>query len=349
MRICNEALKAGGFPEVFFLLNDGGNELGAAVGGRPAHPAGQLHRLHRRRPPGGRARGAAHGPLRCWSWAATTPSSWTDTADLKLAIPAIVFGAVGTAGQRCTTTRRLIVHESICDDVAGQARRGLQAGRDAHRRPARARHPHGPAHRRGGRAALRSPRSRKAQGRRRQGRDRRQRRSSGPGNFVLPTIITGAGQRRRGRADRDLRADPLRHAVPRRWTRRSRCRTACRRACRRPIFTPGPARRPSSSSSAAGSDCGIANVNIGTSRRGDRRRLRRREGDRRRSRVRLGCVEGLHAPADQHDQLLRRAAAGAGHQVRSLSAPSDRTVEGKDRPPILLSPTAGTTASDEVK
>src|SRR5690606_19909213 len=40
-----------------------------------------------------------------------------ETADLKLAIPAIVFGAVGTAGQRCTTTRRLIVHESIYDQV----------------------------------------------------------------------------------------------------------------------------------------------------------------------------------------------------------------------------------------
>src|SRR6478735_5765225 len=35
------------------------------------------------------------------------------SADLKLAKRAIVFGAVGTAGQRCTTTRRLIVHESI--------------------------------------------------------------------------------------------------------------------------------------------------------------------------------------------------------------------------------------------
>jgi len=43
-----------------------------------------------------------------------------DTADLKLAIPAIVFGAVGTAGQRCTTTRRLFVHESIFDDVVAK-------------------------------------------------------------------------------------------------------------------------------------------------------------------------------------------------------------------------------------
>jgi aldehyde dehydrogenase (NAD+) len=35
------------------------------------------------------------------------------SADLKLAVRAILFGAVGTAGQRCTTTRRLIVHDSI--------------------------------------------------------------------------------------------------------------------------------------------------------------------------------------------------------------------------------------------
>lgn len=38
-------------------------------------------------------------------------------ADLDVAIRAIVFAAVGTAGQRCTTTRRLIVHEDIFDDV----------------------------------------------------------------------------------------------------------------------------------------------------------------------------------------------------------------------------------------
>jgi aldehyde dehydrogenase (NAD+) len=37
----------------------------------------------------------------------------TPSADLDLARRAILFGAVGTAGQRCTTTRRIIVHESI--------------------------------------------------------------------------------------------------------------------------------------------------------------------------------------------------------------------------------------------
>lgn len=37
----------------------------------------------------------------------------SDQANLELALRAVVFGAVGTAGQRCTTTRRLIVHKSI--------------------------------------------------------------------------------------------------------------------------------------------------------------------------------------------------------------------------------------------
>jgi len=41
----------------------------------------------------------------------------TETADLKIAIPGVVFGAVGTAGQRCTTTRRIIVHEKIYNEV----------------------------------------------------------------------------------------------------------------------------------------------------------------------------------------------------------------------------------------
>jgi len=41
----------------------------------------------------------------------------TPSADLELAVRAIVFAAAGTAGQRCTTLRRLIVHRSVADDV----------------------------------------------------------------------------------------------------------------------------------------------------------------------------------------------------------------------------------------
>ncbi len=116
MKICNDALNAAGFPDIFFLFNDARTELaqkftddkriplisftgsttvGRIVGERVANRMGRsLLEL------GG-----------------NNAIIIDATADLKLAIPAVVFGAVGTAGQRCTSTRRLIVHESIIDEV----------------------------------------------------------------------------------------------------------------------------------------------------------------------------------------------------------------------------------------
>src|SRR5690606_18738786 len=116
MKICNEALRDQGFPDLFFLFNDAGTELaqkfvddkriplvsftgstkvGRHVGERVARRMGRsLLEL------GG-----------------NNAIILDKSADLKLAIPGIVFGAVGTAGQRCTTTRRLIVHRSLHDDV----------------------------------------------------------------------------------------------------------------------------------------------------------------------------------------------------------------------------------------
>jgi aldehyde dehydrogenase (NAD+) len=44
-------------------------------------------------------------------------------ADLDMALPAILFGAVGTAGQRCTSTRRVLVHEPITQEVEDRLRR----------------------------------------------------------------------------------------------------------------------------------------------------------------------------------------------------------------------------------
>jgi len=46
----------------------------------------------------------------------------TRSADLRLASRALLFGAVGTAGQRCTTTRRLIVHESVKEPLLDSLR-----------------------------------------------------------------------------------------------------------------------------------------------------------------------------------------------------------------------------------
>jgi len=46
----------------------------------------------------------------------------TPSADLDLAVRAITFSAVGTAGQRCTSLRRLIVHEDVADDLTARLR-----------------------------------------------------------------------------------------------------------------------------------------------------------------------------------------------------------------------------------
>jgi aldehyde dehydrogenase (NAD+) len=53
------------------------------------------------------------------------------SADLELASRAVLFSAAGTAGQRCTTLRRLIVHESIADDFVARVRKlfaGVKVG-----------------------------------------------------------------------------------------------------------------------------------------------------------------------------------------------------------------------------
>ena len=51
----------------------------------------------------------------------------TPAADLAMAITAIVFGAVGTAGQRCTSTRRVIIHESIYDKVVASLTKAYES------------------------------------------------------------------------------------------------------------------------------------------------------------------------------------------------------------------------------
>ena len=116
LRICNEALRKGGFPDLFFLFNDAGSELAQAfvddrrialVSFTGSTKVGRMvgERVARRM---GRSLLELGG---------NNAIILDETADLKLAIPGIVFGAVGTAGQRCTSTRRLFVHESIHADV----------------------------------------------------------------------------------------------------------------------------------------------------------------------------------------------------------------------------------------
>lgn len=51
------------------------------------------------------------------------------SADLEMATRGILFGAVGTAGQRCTTTRRLIVHASVYDELLSRLKRAYESVR----------------------------------------------------------------------------------------------------------------------------------------------------------------------------------------------------------------------------
>jgi len=119
MRICNDALKAGGFPDIFFLFNDAGNELAQTfVDDRRVPLVSFTGSTKVGRMVGERvAQRMGRSLLELGGNNAIIVDS---SADLKLAIPAIVFGAVGTCGQRCTSTRRLFVHESIFDDVLGK-------------------------------------------------------------------------------------------------------------------------------------------------------------------------------------------------------------------------------------
>ena len=239
-----------------------------------------------------------------------------ETANLDLAVPAIVFGAVGTAGQRCTSTRRVFVHQAIAAELEqrlvhayGQVRIGD---------PLDARHPHGPADRSARRSSAIEARDRRGARRRAARCSTAATCSSGPGNFVEPTIV-------RARNDWPIVQTetfaPILYLIPvdslergDRAAERLRARTVLgavhRPAAERrglPVGRRQRLRHRQHQSRHLG--------------RRDRRRLWRREGHRRRPRIRLGCLEGLHAPPDQHDQLEPRAAARAGHRVQGLRAP----------------------------
>jgi len=56
----------------------------------------------------------------------------TENADLEMALRAVLFGSVGTAGQRCTSTRRLIIHESVYEDFKNKLLSAYQHIRIGH-------------------------------------------------------------------------------------------------------------------------------------------------------------------------------------------------------------------------
>ncbi len=114
--ICNKALEDAGFPPIFLLFNDGSNELAQKfVDDKRVALMSFTGSCHVGRLVGERV--AARMGKSLLELGGNNALIVDESADLKLAVPAIAFGAVGTAGQRCTSTRRVFAHESIIDEL----------------------------------------------------------------------------------------------------------------------------------------------------------------------------------------------------------------------------------------
>ena len=93
------------------MFNDGSNELAQRfVDDKRVQPA-VIHGLVRCRQQGRRQRVAGRMGKFLLELGGNNAIIVDEHANLDLAVPSIVFGSVGTAGQRCTTTRRVIVHD----------------------------------------------------------------------------------------------------------------------------------------------------------------------------------------------------------------------------------------------
>jgi aldehyde dehydrogenase (NAD+) len=182
-------------------------------------------------------------------------------ADLDLALKSVVFGAVGTAGQRCTTTRRLIVHESIADrfverlvgayatirlgdplaegTLVGPLISGAAVGGFLNAVKA-ARQQGGKVLTGGGRPA------------------------GLPGHFVEPTIIRAPADNHLEVASRETFAPILYVFTYRRLEEAIAMNNGVEQGLSSAIFT-GSLRESERFLGPAGSDCGLAYVNLGTS------------------------------------------------------------------------------------
>ena len=109
--LCNRVVKAAGLPPVFQIFIDSGTELATRfIDDRRVALVSFTGSTAVGRKVGERV--SARMGKSLLELGGNNAIIVDDTANLDLAVPAIVFGAVGTAGQRCTTTRRVFVHSS---------------------------------------------------------------------------------------------------------------------------------------------------------------------------------------------------------------------------------------------
>lgn len=115
-QITNEVFEANGVPEGVSGLVIGGPEIGKLMAEDQRVPLVSATGSTRMGKSVGAAVGARLGKS-LLELGGNNAIIITPTADLKMVVPGAVFGAVGTSGQRCTSTRRLIIHEDVYDTV----------------------------------------------------------------------------------------------------------------------------------------------------------------------------------------------------------------------------------------
>ena len=255
--VCNRVLERHGYPGIFQLFVDATHDLATRfVDDRRVGLVSFTGSTHVGRDVGERvARRLGKSLLELGGNNAIIVDEF---ANLDLAVPSIVFGAVGTAGQRCTTTRRVLVHESRLAELEqrlvrayGQVRIGdpLEPGTLM-----------GPLIDGG---AVRQFEAAVAQAVASGGRLLAGgKRVAGPGFFVEPAIVVA-------RADWEIvRTEtfaPILYLIPFRTLEDAiAMQNDVAHGLSSAIFT-DRLQHAERFLSAAGSDCGIANVNIGTS------------------------------------------------------------------------------------
>jgi aldehyde dehydrogenase (NAD+) len=255
--ICNGVMEKNGLPPIFQMFIDGGTELATRfVEDRRVALVSFTGSTAVGRHVGERV--AARLGKSLLELGGNNAIIVDETANLDLAVPSIVFGAVGTAGQRCTTTRRVLVHSSRLDELEkrlvrayGQVRIGdpLDAG------------------------TLMGPLIDSSAVQRYQAAIAAAREAGGevlcgdkvlpgPGNFVEPTII-------RARNDWEIvqteTFGPILYLIPvDSLDQALEQQNASAHGLSSAIFT-DRLQNAEAFLSAVGSDCGIANVNLGTS------------------------------------------------------------------------------------
>lgn len=234
----------------------------------------------------------------------------TENADLELAIPSIVFGAIGTTGQRCTSTRRVITHKSIMpvlteklihaykqvpmgNPVDDAILVGPMVSVDAVDEMMNAIEQ---AKTEGGKLVTGGRRCPEL----------------GP-NFAEPTIIRMPAQT--DIVGKETFAPILYLLEYEEIDEALSLNNDVPQGLSSGIFTDS-VRQAERFLSGIGSDCGIANVNIGTSGAEIGGAFGGEKDTGGGARVWLGCVEIVHAAPDQYHQLVERSTACSGHCLR---------------------------------